>query len=129
MSVWACTGSWRAPEPGSARCSPVSEAGAAPQILRVYHFVGEVGTGLGCTAGPSLLGGWWPLGYPARNTRRKGVSQLKLKLKLKHILFESDEQHERQESTPPPSPGTEESCPAKHLSQRETDIISHLSSH
>lgn len=86
-SVWACTGSWRAPGPGSARCSPASEVGAAPQIRRGCHSVGEAGTGLGCTAGPSLLGGWWPLGYPARKHKRDGkVWKLQLKLKLEHTV-------------------------------------------
>lgn len=70
-SAWACTRSWRARGPGSARRSPVSGAGAAPQTLRVCRSVGEAGTGPGCTAGPSLPGGWWPLGYPANRRTTK----------------------------------------------------------
>lgn len=70
-SAWACTRSWRARGPGSARRSPVSGAGAAPQTLRVCRSVGEAGTGPGCRAGPWLPGGWWPLDYPANRRKTK----------------------------------------------------------
>lgn len=86
MSVWACRGSERAREPGSARCSPGLEAGAVPQTLRGCHSVGEVGTGLGCTAGPSLLGDWWPLGYPARNAQQEASVRATVEMKVKYIV-------------------------------------------
>lgn len=82
-SVWACRGSWRARAPGSARCSPASGAGEVPQTLRECHSVGEAGTGLGCTAGPSLLGGWWPLGYPVEKAQQEAGVRTTVKIKLK----------------------------------------------
>ncbi len=86
--MWACRGSWRAQEHGSARCSPVLEAGVVPQTLRGCHSVGEVGTGLGCTAGPLLLGGLWPLGYPARNTQQEASVRTTVEIRDKvHCLI------------------------------------------
>ena len=86
-SVWGCRGSWRAQEPGSDRCSPASEVGAVPQILRGFHSVGEEGTGRGCTAGPSLLVGWWPLGYPERNTQQEASVKTAVEIKVElHCL-------------------------------------------